>query len=526
MRRTENLEKRIINGVFLLSISAIAVKLLGLIYKIPLSYILSDEGMGYFNSAYTVYTFFYVVCTAGVPKAISILVSRSEAEGDSDKTAKIYKTAFSLFLGIGIIASVVLLLFSTSFAEVLKNSKSALSMMLIAPSVMFVCATGVMRGYFSGILKMLPIALSEIISGIGRLIFGLLFAYIGYILDMPAYMISALTVLGTTLASVISYLVLWIFIKKQTPRLVARARREGSQVRGIIRELFSILIPLTLTSSIGALATLLDAAVVLRGVNESGFSEYQANILYGNYTTLAVPMLNLVMALISPLTAVMLPVVTKLYTEGDRVKLNEKINALLSTTGFISIPIAFAFFFSSTDLLSILFEDTSAILAAPLLSLLAPSVVFISFTTIINTVLEGMGNTRLPLLSLCLGTLLKVILSMYLIPRIGMTGAPIASSIGYTLAFLTVYLYLRINKGVAKGVFLSFIYPTLSASLGILPYVYFRRQNNDLSLIKTLTLLLIFALIYILMYTPVFLKNKKARIYPSKLTKKVKLHCK
>ena len=75
-----------IRGAIWLTISGLVVKFLGLIYKIPLSYILSDEGMGYFNSAYTVYTFFYLICSAGIPKAISITKNASATANSVSKT--------------------------------------------------------------------------------------------------------------------------------------------------------------------------------------------------------------------------------------------------------------------------------------------------------------------------------------------------------------------------------------------------------------------------------------------------------
>ena len=84
----EKEKNKLISGALILTVSGIIVKFLGFIYKIPLSYILSDEGMGYFNSAYTVYTFFYIVCTAGVPKAISILVAEAESEGKGFESRK------------------------------------------------------------------------------------------------------------------------------------------------------------------------------------------------------------------------------------------------------------------------------------------------------------------------------------------------------------------------------------------------------------------------------------------------------
>ena len=101
MKMFKSHEKRVISGALSLTISALIVKAIGLIYKIPLSYILTDEGMGYFNSAYTVYTFFYIISTAGVPKAISIMTAEAEGAKNSERVLSIYKTATKIFFTFG-----------------------------------------------------------------------------------------------------------------------------------------------------------------------------------------------------------------------------------------------------------------------------------------------------------------------------------------------------------------------------------------------------------------------------------------
>ena len=97
MKGKNKISDNVIKGTFSLTISTLIVKLLGLIYKIPLANILGDEGMGIFNSAYTVYSFFFLLCTAGVPKAIMILVSGSKAKGEDEESKRIISIAMRLF---------------------------------------------------------------------------------------------------------------------------------------------------------------------------------------------------------------------------------------------------------------------------------------------------------------------------------------------------------------------------------------------------------------------------------------------
>ena len=125
--------KKIVSGTLSMTIAALIVKLIGLAYKIPLSYILTDEGMGYFNSAYTVYSLFYLISTAGVPKAITILISDAESKGNTVEKRKIYSVSIRAFAILGLVFSVVLCLFSEKFAILIGNPLSRYTMIFIAP---------------------------------------------------------------------------------------------------------------------------------------------------------------------------------------------------------------------------------------------------------------------------------------------------------------------------------------------------------------------------------------------------------
>lgn len=518
MKSERNIEKNVIKGAFLLTVSAIIVKILGLVYKIPLSYILSDEGMGYFNTAYTLFTFFYIICTAGVPKSISILISRLESKREYEKAELIYKTAFIGFVFIGILATLILFSFSGVFVSLVGNSKAYLSLLAISPSIAFVCASGVIRGYFSAYLKMLPIAVSEIISGAGKLLLGLLFAFISFKLNLPLYVISAMTIFGTTVGSFLGYLFLAVCYKRENKRQNTRQKKKFVFSLKALKVILAISIPLTLTSTVSALGNLLDMGFIMRGLQNFGFSEFQSGVIYGNYSTLAIPFVNLVGALIAPISAVILPVVTSLYTKGEWAGLNKQVNSALNFIGFISVPTFTVLFFGAGEILSIIFEDTSAILASPFLSLLAPSIVFTSLLTIINTVLEGMGKIRVPLISLIISLCVKILLNYILIGNssLGMLGAPISASVSSAIGFLISYLYLTSKTKIKAGISSSLIFPLLVSTVAIIPYVRFISFGGNRGLFMTVVFLGIFAIIYFLFYAPYIFKAYFKKNNPSK----------
>ena len=152
----EQKKKSIVTGVMLLSVSGIIVKIMGLLYKIPLANLLGNEGMGYFTGAYTIYLLFYTIATAGLPIALSILIARARVTGGATLVARIDKITSALFAVVGLTSFAVLGFGSAFFANAVGNPKSVYAVAAISPSILFVCIMGAVRGYFQGHKIMLP----------------------------------------------------------------------------------------------------------------------------------------------------------------------------------------------------------------------------------------------------------------------------------------------------------------------------------------------------------------------------------
>ena len=523
MKKTRLKSSGIIGGALSLTLSSLIVKFLGLIYKVPLSYILSDEGMGYFNSAYTVYTFFYIICTAGVPKAISILTSEAESDGDSLRVKSIYTTALSMFLGLGSIITAVFLFTAGPISKIIGNNGAYLTMMVIAPSIMFVCASGVIRGYFNGKMSFLPIAVSEVISGVSKLALGLVFAILGARLGLSLEVISALTILGITLGAFFGFIYLLICKKHEKTDVTSGQNVTKARFsRKISKQILKIAMPLTLASAIGSISSIIDLSIIMKRLAYAGYTELQAGVLYGNYTTLAIPMLNLVATLIAPLSAVLLPVVSRVDIKRDTRALSERICVALKILGFIAVPAALLFTFKSEELLMLIFEDSSAIISAPLLQLLAPGIIFMCFLTVINTALEGTGKTKIPMISLLIGSVVKLIISYILIgnAEYAILGAPIGTTLSYFVSFIISASYFVAKQKIHINV-LSSIIPVAIASiisLGISELLITAiNVSGSLAIISQLA---IFAIIYIGLVVTFNISGFKSLQKMAKYTKK------
>ena len=191
---------RFSSGTIALAVSGILVKFLGMIYKIPLTNLLGDEGMGYFNAAYTVYTLFYVLATSGLPVALSLLVSESLARQDEKQVGRLYQNASRLFFAIGLVGMLLMALPARRFARLLGADRAAAGILAVSPTLLFMTYAGALRGYFQGRRMMAPIALSQVLEAGGKFVFGLLFAMMALSVYTRS-VVAAYAIFGLTLAS-------------------------------------------------------------------------------------------------------------------------------------------------------------------------------------------------------------------------------------------------------------------------------------------------------------------------------------
>ena len=177
MNTKPNTTKKVFfSGVLLLTLSTVLVKFVGLIYKIPMLSYLGSEGMGYFHSAYEIYAVFCIIATAGLPVALSVLISASIAEGKKSEAEQIWRVSLGLFVIIGLLGSCAMWGFARPICRWIKSEDALGCILSIAPTLFFVCVSSAIRGYFQGYQKMLPTAISQLLEALGKLVFGLMFA--------------------------------------------------------------------------------------------------------------------------------------------------------------------------------------------------------------------------------------------------------------------------------------------------------------------------------------------------------------
>lgn len=441
----ENIKKSGVgNGIFqdafILTVSTLITKIIGVGFKIPLSYILGDEGLGYFNTAYSIYVFFYALCTAGVPKAITLTLTR-ECDNSLQKTA-ITKRAIRLFAIIGLAISMLMLLLSPMITRIVKNERVIIPLVFIIPSLVFVSVSGVIRGYLASVNKMTSIAISQLIEAAFKLVIGLALALCAIKLSLPLYYISGFAILGVSLGCVASCIYLYAVLPRETIR--ENDYPTVNKGDGIIKNILKIAIPISISASVINFASLIDMGLIMRGLQGVGYTSAEATALYGNYSTLVVPMLNLVISLITPFTVAGLARLSGLYFKNKITEYTEQLNELVSVIMFFASHAIVVLMLYSNEILDLLFSSSSSAIASPLLSCLAPGFLFLCVMTVLNTAIEATGDVKTPLVALIAVTLIKSIASSGLIlnGKVGAYAIPIGTVIAYFLGMIISVLRL------------------------------------------------------------------------------------
>lgn len=421
-------------GALILLIANLAVKVIGALFKIPLQHLIGDDGMAIFNQAYQIYTALFVISTAGVPVALSKLISESNALGRTREVGRLIRIAACLFLTIGVLCTAGMFFGAEQLAAAIGNPPAAAAMRVIAPSVALVCLVAIVRGYFQGMSNMVPTAVSQVIEAICKLGIGYCAAYWaiaqGYDLPMvAAFAISGVTV-GELLAAV--YMLLRAAFARR-PQTELNDYCRSNKV--LLKTIILIAVPITITSAITSVTTLIDTALVMRRLQAGGLALEEANLLFGAYTTKAFTLFNLPQTLITALSVALLPSISSACARQNFTQASRTMGSAMRIAMLIALPCATGFLTLSQPVIALLFRGDTAV-SGRLLQILAFAVPFVALVGLTNSILQATGRVHIPVLAMCCGAAVKLTCNWILVsnPAIGIYGAPV----GTLLCYLTI----------------------------------------------------------------------------------------
>lgn len=461
-------KKTFVKGAAILGIAGLMVQVMGAIFRIPLGNIIGDDGMGYFQTAYPIYVFLLVFSTNGAPAAISKMASERIALGQYSEAHRVFKVSFVLMLGIGIVASSVLFFWAEPIVAMLKNPGAYYAMVAIAPALLFVPIMAVFRGYFQGLQQMEPTAVSQLVEQAVRVAIGLILAVV--LLPKGLEIAAAGATFGTSVGPVAGVLILVIIYfvkrKKLLPDIKASKNMQRESSGHLLATLAKIAIPITIGVSILPIMNIADVAIVMRTMQETGFTAVEANALYGQLTGLAGPVINIPMALALSIALSIVPAIAAAKSVNDTSFLDTNIKLGLRMAMIIGVPCTFGLMALSEPIMLLLYpmQADSATSAAPCLFILAIGVTFLAVAQTMAGVLQGLGRPYVPVVSLVVGLVVKCVATYILvgIPELNVQGAAIGSSIAYGVIGIMNFLAVKSYTETKFNLSLSVVKPVIS----------------------------------------------------------------
>ena len=249
-------------GAAILAVGAMVVKLIGMFYKIPLNNIIGAQGNADFNNAYNIYAVLLTISTAGLPVAVSKLVSEANAQGRRSQVRRIFQLALGMFLILGTLSFLVMYFKADALAGLMNDTKAAPGIRALAPAVVCVGCLAALRGYSQGHLNMTPTSVSQIIEALCKLFIGLSLAYALIKMGQPPEIAAAGAITGVTVGTVVAliYMIISFFLTRL--REPGRGRDVPDEAGDIVRDILRIAIPITLSSSMVGIVTVIDSSLV------------------------------------------------------------------------------------------------------------------------------------------------------------------------------------------------------------------------------------------------------------------------
>lgn len=485
-----------LRGAMILTAATMVVKVIGMLYKIPLGNILGAGGMSYFMSAYSIFNPMYALSVSGFPVAVSKMVSENLAVGRWRDMRRIRRVSMALFMGIGLGGSLIMLLGATRFAELIGNPGAAAAIGAIAPAIFFCCIISSFRGYHQGLQNMAPTAVSQVVESLAKLAFGIgLAAWVmnrglsGYAqtglvfgreadsLEQARQLVlpfaAAGAVLGVTASTAVGALYLFLCQLMKGDGITKADIKASPAPEGtgaIVRGLFQIALPVCLAAAVGHVSALIDVATIMNrvgaamtrdagtvltgyaGLLPSGLEmEDVPSYLYGAFSFNS-SLFNLVPSLTVALGISVLPTLSTDWALGRRGQCDERIRSMLKLAALVAVPAGLGLSALARPILELLYPArmAEAAIAAGPLRLMGIGAVLVGITTPMMSVFQAVGRTGTPVRLMLCGAALKVGSNYLLlaVPAWNIGAAPVGTILCYGFILAAGLSILKGRLGV------------------------------------------------------------------------------
>ncbi len=455
----------------ILAAAGLLVRVLGFLYRLPLTDMIGDEGNGIYSAGFYLYNMFLIMSSAGLPVAISRMVAEKLALGEYKNAKKIFRVSMMTASSLGFICMLVMLLFSRQFCMLIKSERSLYCIITLAPTVFIVSIMAVYRGYFQGFGTTFPTAMSQLVEQIFNAVFSVFMAW--YLMKTMTGDLIAWGAAGGTMGTGIGAfaglvtLALMFFATRNYRKRYFADDKDNYKIetqKTILKRLLTIAVPVITGTAIFSMTNLIDMAMVKDRLAAIGtYSDKEMDALYGLLTGKYVTLTTLPVAISTAIATAVIPSIAASLALKQHDTVQSKVDTTLRLTMMISIPAAVGLGVLGNQILMMLFPNHPE--GGSLLRIGALSVIFLALSQISTGVLQGLGKVNAPAFNALWGSLAKIPVNYFLIaiPQINVAGAVISTTVCYMIASLLNFRALVKATGASPDYVGMLVKPTAAS---------------------------------------------------------------
>lgn len=451
-----------IKGAFITTLGIVISKILGILYVIPFHAVIGDEGGALYGYAYTIYLLFMSLSSAGIPLAISKVVSEYQALGYYSAKKRAFILGKKLAMVMGMFSFILLMIFAPVLARWILGDltggntiQSVTSVIrVIATAVLVVPVLSVYRGYFEGHRFMSPPSISQVIEQIVRIII----IVIGSFLVLDIFKLSLTTsvgvaLFGATVGALVSYFYLSVKLKKNSKKFNEKIRSVNEPIisnKTIFRKIIIYSVPFIMIDIFKAMYNYVDMVTVVKSlVKVAKFSVMDAEVVMSMLSTWGSKFNMIILSVSTGVVVSLIPNLTQSFVKNDKKDMNKKINQTLSILFFLMIPMTLGISFLAEPIWMVFYGNSKY--GPNILSYYIFAGLCIGLFTAIVSVVQVLKDYKSVFISLISGIIVKVLLNSSLINAFYKLGLPAyygvitATIIGYLVSFV-ICLVVLANK--------------------------------------------------------------------------------
>ena len=426
-------------GAMILTVAGLLVKVIGAVSKVIVARILGGEGVGLYQMAYSLYQLIISIGAAGLPVALSIMIARKVGQEDYRGARHIFKVALTTMGMLGVLLSIAFYIAVPYVIEIglITDNRAEGALLAVAPAIGIVSLLACFRGYFQGFQNMLPTGISQVCEQLARVL--VMVGAAIYFLPQGIELASSRAALSSVIGVGLGLVVLLYYYGRE-------CKLEGQTFplespKTIIKDLITLAFPVAVANIMIPLIGAIDLWLVPQQLMLSGYGKEEATTAFGYLTGMATSLISLPVIVTMSLATSLVPAISRLHRDRDREEIHHRMETALRMTNIVTIPAFVGLCVLATPISQMMFDTPNA---GGSIAVLSTSIWLLGVQQVTTGALQGLGRTAIPMFTLLLGAVLKILLNLYLTPQWGIEGAAWATNVDFGIAAVAnLYILYR-----------------------------------------------------------------------------------